>query len=480
LQHHLKLSIMRRSIYLFFAAVLYSGLMFTSCKTDNPIIEQDPVSPQTKQGFFTHDINKLIDANYPLVQANGYEKLVIPASMYDESALGLNNLPTNAANDMKIMLNAGYDAYVNGGTVRDAILGKEAHDVDFSTSASADQILAIFPGTAEKLHAFGNYYVVKVYHPGDIETDMGPMMSIYGYDPNLQGKGGVPYSKYQGETYCNDLMEDSYTRDFTFNAIYYDCKNGDLIDYHGGLHDLREGYVDTNYESDVAVPADPRKVLRGIRFLSKFDFKFSDRLEKTLRSSELPTWLAKLDKYNVSYNLESGFQGGFVKKFFHNLQEYKVLENFACSMNSFIHTSAYNNEVESIFEYMDKSGKIDKSAAWAVIFWPRVQDELKSNTSPTKADIAAVWDQLNSENSANLKFETTMSSFNDNYVPDVMKEMWYMQFVMGDAANQTAEKVAELNSLGQVKNGLLLFLARASYDESLKPLADYWKEQLGQ
>ena len=164
-------------------AILFCTLSFNACSDnkDNPSTSE---FSKTTEGFFTAEINKLIDANYPDVVANGYAKLIIPKTMYKE---GLFSFPTNAANDMKYMVDAGFKAYVNGGTVRDAILGKPSHDVDFSTNASIEQIVATVPN-AKSFNAFRNIWVVKAYHDGDIETDIAPIFAIF---PELAGKDVV-------------------------------------------------------------------------------------------------------------------------------------------------------------------------------------------------------------------------------------------------------------------------------------------------
>lgn len=70
------------------AAILFCGLSLAnvSCaEEDNPSGRQDPVKPE--EGFFTSEINALIDANYPEVISNGYAELIIPSTMFDPSIM---------------------------------------------------------------------------------------------------------------------------------------------------------------------------------------------------------------------------------------------------------------------------------------------------------------------------------------------------------------------------------------------------------
>lgn len=84
-------------------AILFCTLSFNAC-TDNADNPSKPEVPGSTDGFFTAEINKLIDANYSDVVANGYAKLIIPKTMYDENRF---TFPTNATNDMKCMVDAG-------------------------------------------------------------------------------------------------------------------------------------------------------------------------------------------------------------------------------------------------------------------------------------------------------------------------------------------------------------------------------------
>ena len=412
-------------------------------------------------GFFSKEVNELIDLNYLQVLDKGYAELRIPKTMYDNSVF---TFPANAAGDMKCMVDAGYKVYVNGGTVRDGVLGVAAHDVDFSTNASIDQILATVPNS-KKFHAFGNIWVVKAYHEGDIETDIAPMFSIF---PEYSGKANVPQAKNPSSPYCDDLLEDTYCRDFTFNSLYYDYATGDIIDYHGGLYDLREGVVRSIIEPDLRVPADTRIILRGLRFAAKYQFLLDDAFEKAIRKHV--GRLADLDSYNVIYNTASGFDGGFALRYFKQLESFKVTDVFLTSLSDRLSTDAYKNFVEGMLSAFDASGKADLALCWAAILWPRFADDIKAYSNPTATDVKTVWDAIDAANSANFKFD-----YEDyTYVPEFIQDVWYLQLQMADPANRTAEKAPSIRNHKRFADALRFLKARAMLDSSID-YVDYWK-----
>lgn len=442
-------------------AILFCALSFNACSDNN----DNPSTPEvieTTDGFFTAEINKLIDANYPDVVANGYAKLIIPKTMYKE---GLFTFPTNASNDMKCMVDAGFKAYVNGGSVRDAILGKPSHDIDFSTNASIDQIVATVPN-AKAFNAFRNIWVVKAYHDGDIETDIAPIFAIF---PELSGKANVPVLKNTDSPYSEDLLEDTYSRDFTFNSLYYDYGNGDIIDYHGGLRDLREGLVNTVVEANLKVSTDPRCILRGLRFAAKYNFKVGDAFDKALKEHAEAS-LATLDTYNAVYNMESGFNGAFALKYYDLLYYYKVAQFFWTSLKAYFGTSEYDNLVRGLLGELDRQGKADMALPLAAIFWPRFANDIKAKENPTAADVKAVWEAIDKENAANYKFD-----YKDyTYIPQFIQDVWYLQLQMADSANQTADKAAEIRKAERFADALRLLKARAALDSSLSSLVEFW------
>lgn len=453
-----------RLSWMWLVVLCYSLLIGSCSEFDNPATSSQGIAEsETEKGFFTDEVNRLIDANYPEVMANGYAKLVIPKTMYKE---GLFTFSANAAGDMQCMVDAGYKAYVNGGTVRDGVMGTPSHDVDFSTNASIDEILATVPN-AKSFNAFKNIWVVKAYHEGDLETDIAPIFAIF---PEYSGKANVPLTKNIDSPYCDDLLEDTYSRDFTFNSLYYDFGTGDIIDYHGGLHDLREGVVNTVILADLKVPLDPRTILRGMRFAARYQFKISAELDKAYQDHV--DALKDLDSYNAIYNSASGLNSGYAQSYFKLLEQYKVTDFFLTSLSNRLQTAEYKSFAEGMLGEFDKVGKADLALCWAAIFWPRFADDIKAKENPTKEDVAAIWTTIDGENADNFKFD-----YKDyTYVPQFIQDVWYLQLQMTDTANLTDEKATEIRKSERFAEALRFLKARAALDSNLAASVSYWSE----
>lgn len=436
--------------------------LITACTTEDNAV--DPVGPQEEviTEFYNETVNKMIDENYEKLKANGYAELVIPASLYPK---GMIKIPAADMEAMDYVIKAGHTAFVNGGAVRDGVMGTSSHDIDFSTNASIDQIVATVPN-AKSFNAFKNIWVVKAYHDGDIETDIAPIFSIF---EEYGGKGNVPLTKYPDSPYCDDLLEDTYSRDFTINALYYDYGTGDIIDYHGGLHDLRDGIINTVVTADVIIALDARAILRGLRFAAKYLFRVGEELDKAY--IDHIDALKELDTYNSIYNMESGFNGGFALRYFKLLEQYKVTDYYLTSLTDRLQTAAYKDFVEGMLGEFDKVGKADMALSWTAIFWPRFADEIKAKTNPTKDDVVAIWTAIDKANKENFKFD-----YKDyTYVPEFIQDVWYLQLQMTDPANKTDAKSAEIRKSSHFAEAQRFLKARVVLDSSLADIASYWE-----
>jgi poly(A) polymerase len=315
-------------------------------------------------------------------------------------------------------------------------------------------------------NAFRNIWVVKAYHVDGIETDIAPIFAIF---PELAGKANVPMPNNPGSPYSQDLLEDTYSRDFTFNSLYYDYANGDIIDYHGGLHDLRDGLVNTVVDADLKVRTDPCLILCGLQFAAKYDFKVSDEFDRALKEHSESS-LATIDTYNAVYNMESGFNGAFALKYYDLLYAYKVPQFFWTSLKERFGTSEYDDLVRGLLGELDRQGKVDMALPLAAIFWPRFADDIKAKANPTDADVKAIWETIDKENADNYKFD-----YKDyTYIPQFIQDVWYLQLQMADSANQTADKAAEIRKAGRFDDALRLLKARAAFDSSLSSLVEFW------
>jgi poly(A) polymerase len=154
---------------------------------------------------------------------------------------------------------AGHRALFAGGCVRDALLGRPLKDVDLATSATPDQVEALFPGqTVAVGKAFGVILVLR----GGFQFDVATFRTDGAYSDGRR-PDAVTFATAEG---------DAARRDFTVNGLFCDPESGEVIDYVGGLTDLEAGVLRAIGEPEARFSEDRLRMLRAVRFASVLGF----------------------------------------------------------------------------------------------------------------------------------------------------------------------------------------------------------------
>lgn len=161
---------------------------------------------------------------------------------------------------------SGFDLAVVGGPVRDAILGRDTHDLDFTTNAQPDDILRIVTPVSTAQWDIGRAF-------GTIGARVqGEQVEITTYRADsYDGVTRKPTVEF-GDTIDGDLIR----RDFTVNAMALQVPAVKLIDPTGGVEDLVAGVLRTPADPQVSFGDDPLRMLRGARFSAQLGFAIDD------------------------------------------------------------------------------------------------------------------------------------------------------------------------------------------------------------
>lgn len=153
----------------------------------------------------------------------------------------------------------GFELALVGGPVRDAFLGRKVHDLDFTTSATPDQIEKLVKPLADATwdvgRAFGTIAAQLGEHTVEITT-----YRADSYDGS---------SRKPDVVFGSSLQEDLFRRDFTMNAMALTLPEVKLVDPCNGLEDLLAGVLRTPIEPEVSFQDDPLRMMRGARFTSQ-------------------------------------------------------------------------------------------------------------------------------------------------------------------------------------------------------------------
>ena len=161
---------------------------------------------------------------------------------------------------------AGHEFALVGGPVRDAFLGREVTDLDFTTDADPDQILAIVEPVADAHWDIGREFGTIGARMGDAIVEITTYRSD-AYDGATR-KPAVAFG--------SSLEEDLGRRDFTINAMALRLPECVLVDPSGGVEDLLAGVLRTPGAPEVSFGDDPLRMMRAARFTAQLGFRLDD------------------------------------------------------------------------------------------------------------------------------------------------------------------------------------------------------------
>ena len=187
-------------------------------------------------------------------------------------AQALENLKQNTAHPLllqlgELFLAAGQEIALVGGPVRDAIMGRQALDLDFTTSANPDQILALIRPISQATWDIGREF-------GTIAAQIqGEKVEITSYRADSYDRE----SRKPTVEFGDNLEDDLIRRDFTVNAMALRLPAMTFVDPHQGLRDLMGKTLRTPTRPEVSFSDDPLRMIRGARFTSQLGFEIESQ-----------------------------------------------------------------------------------------------------------------------------------------------------------------------------------------------------------
>ena len=206
---------------------------------------------------------------------------------------------------------AGGRAFLVGGIVRDRLLARESHDIDIEVFNLEEENLA------KILQSFGDFVKVGktfgVYRLNDKDIDVAL--------PRKEIKKGLGHRDFT-------IISDPYMtykkacqrRDFTVNALLEDVLSGEILDFYGGLADLRSGIL--RHVDDEKFVEDPLRVLRAARFCAQLDFKIAPSTLKLCQDMDI----SMLSKERIYEESRRALDSLNPYAYFDNLKEMGHLE----------------------------------------------------------------------------------------------------------------------------------------------------------
>ncbi len=262
------------------------------------------------------------------------------------------NIPHYVKDVMDTLNKNGYEAYVVGGAVRDAILGLSPDDWDVTTNALTDDVKRCFDRHFETGVKHGTITVLMDKKTIEVTT--------YRIDGEYRNN-----RRPESVSFTSDIKDDLKRRDFTINAMAYNDVEG-LMDLYGGVEDLKKQVIRCVGDADTRFNEDALRMLRAIRFAARLDFAIDEQtfcsikrnchLLTNISAERIQTELVKM--LETGDNLKLLFQSGIADIILPEVDFQYVKLNVPCDKELKISALLYNvNSVKGFFNRLKFDNK---------------------------------------------------------------------------------------------------------------------------
>ena len=179
------------------------------------------------------------------------------------------NIDKDAKSIISNLQDAGFEAFIVGGFVRDSLLGLKPKDCDVVTNATPEEVKNVIP----KTRIIGRRFKIVHARSGRKITEVSTFRSSSQRTTKKSGAGILLRDNNYGT-----IEDDAFRRDFTINSLYLDINSMEIIDFVGGFEDLRNKLLRSIGDSSQRFREDPVRILRAIRFKSKLNLFLEKKL----------------------------------------------------------------------------------------------------------------------------------------------------------------------------------------------------------
>ena len=311
-------------------------------------------------------LNKILPSGLGGKRAEG--KTVIPLERHNIRAEMLSFAAEKVICRLK---EAGFQAYVVGGAVRDLLLGIEPKDFDVATDATPEQVHKLFRRSRIIGRRFQIVHVMNGAEVIEVTTFRG------GAKVHQNARGRIMKDNTYGS-----IEEDAMRRDFTCNALYYDPEKEEILDFHNGMDDIAERKLVMIGNAAERYQEDPVRILRAIRLSGKLGFELSQATAGPIAES-----IGRLKHEPVARLFDEIMKllfSGHARECLKRLKEFDVPDDIHPLFNALNISDGMDGKMIGLaLKNTDERLRADKSVSvgfvLAALMWPELNRHWKVN-----------------------------------------------------------------------------------------------------
>ena len=271
--------------------------------------------------------------------------------------------------------NAGYEAYLVGGGVRDILLGGRPKDFDIATSATPEEVHNLFRNSRLIGRRFRIVHVLFGREVIEVTTFRGNASDAD--DDEDDNRRTSEHGLLLRDNVYGTMEEDALRRDFTVNALYYCIRDFTVVDFANGMDDLNKRQMRLIGDPETRYREDPVRMLRAIRFAAKLGFTIESETEAPIRT--LAPLLTHIPPARLFEEVLKLFSAGYGEATYDLLREYNLLAPLFPETVAALDAGESDELIRRALQNTDRRIAIGKSVTpyflFAAMLWPALQAE---------------------------------------------------------------------------------------------------------
>jgi len=419
------------------------------------------------------------------------EPRVIPR---EEHGVSRKAIDANALKVLYRLHNAGFQAHLVGGGVRDLLLGLAPKDFDVATDATPEQVRELFRNCRLIGRRFRLAHIVFGRDVIEVATFRGSGADTAGieanggdagFDPQAPGDGREDASGEDDQVVHDDgrilrdnvfgtLEDDAFRRDFTINALYYDISRFAVLDFTDAMADLAAKRLRLIGEPAVRYREDPVRMLRTARFAAKLDFDIHPATAEPI--FELGALLREVPPSRLFDEVLKLFQNGHALKSLECLFRLDLLAYLFPAADAALkqHDDEFAALLECALINTDRRIAADKPVTpafiYAVLLWPEVKHQAAAAEAQGEAAVPAVQQAAAYAADAQQGYTSLPKRF-----AGPMREIWILQTKLERYHGKRARR---LLTHPRLRAGWDFLCLRRDAGEPLGELCDAWQHAM--
>jgi poly(A) polymerase len=365
---------------------------------------------------------------------------------------------------------AGFEALLVGGCVRDMLLGVAPKDFDVATNATPEEVRGVF----RRSRLVGRRFRIAHVRFGRETIEVSTFRRLVDDEDvvhnhsrrELRDKDSA--RSVEGmilrDNVYGDIHEDAFRRDFTINALYYDPIDQTLIDYVGGLADLRARRLKLIGDPNVRFREDPVRILRAIRFATKLGFDIEPETDKAIPGAAY--MISAVAPARLFDELCKLLLHGHATGAWELLQRYELADTLFPDHNTSTRSlDLIRNAMEGTDQRVREDKPVTPGFLIAVLLWDSYRERLAQHT-----DAMPLVEARESASAEVLRDQNEIAAVPRRFAQFV-REVWLLQPRLETPPGNGVDKLITHPRFRAAYDFLLL---RASVGEVEQELADWW------